>query len=38
VIPLLDAVGPAGVYIQMGRVVTQMEAEKLLKDLEPYRR
>ena len=38
VIPLLNAIGPAGVYIQMGRVVTQKEAEGLLKALEPYRK
>jgi hypothetical protein len=37
VIPMLDAVGPEGVYIQMGRVVSQAEAETLLKALEPYR-
>jgi hypothetical protein len=38
VIPLLDAVGPEGIYIQMGSVVSLPEAEELVKDLEPYRK
>ncbi len=38
VIPLLDAVGPQGVYLQMGRTVSQAEAEGLMKALEPYRK
>jgi hypothetical protein len=36
VIPLLDAIGPEGVYIQMGRVVKPKEAEKLCKSVEAY--
>lgn len=37
VIPLLDAIGPEGVYLQMGRVVNQAEAEMLVRAVEPYR-
>jgi len=38
VIPLLDAIGPQGVFILLGETPDQETAEKLLQDLEPYRK
>jgi hypothetical protein len=37
VIPLLDAVGPAGIYILLSRVLTTDEAEIFLRSVESYR-
>ena len=37
VIPLVDAVGPHGVFILLADPVDQVTAEKLMRDLEPYR-
>jgi len=37
VIPLIDAIGPEGVYILLERDLSPGEAETLLKALEPYR-
>ena len=36
VVPLLDAVGPAGMYVSVG-APDEKAAEKLLKDTEPFR-
>ena len=36
VIPLLDAVGPKGTMILMDQIMPEMEAEQLLKCVEPY--
>ena len=38
VIPLLDAVGPEGMYILINEPVPATEAEALVRDLAPYRR
>jgi hypothetical protein len=38
VVPLLDAVGPQGLYILLSRICSQAEAELLLKAVESYRR
>jgi len=38
VIPLLDAVGPKGTMILMDQIMPEMEAEQLLKCVEPYYR
>ena len=38
VIPLLDAVGPAGMYVLINEPVAATEAEALMRDLAPYRR
>ena len=37
VIPMLDAIGPKGVYFLLEKALSQTEAEELLKSLEPYR-
>lgn len=37
VIPLLDAVGPEGMYILINEPVSVVEAEALLRELGPYR-
>ena len=37
VIPLLDAVGPEGVYVLINEPVPAAEAEALMRDLTPYR-
>jgi hypothetical protein len=36
VIPLLDAVGPAGVFIVIYDPIHELELEKLIKEVEPY--
>jgi hypothetical protein len=38
VIPLLDAVGPAGMCILTAGTYDEAQAKRLLKALEPYRR
>ena len=38
VVPLLDAVGPAGTFILLFDPVTEADSEKVLKAIEPYRR
>ena len=38
VLPLLDAIGPDGVYILPSRAFTQAEAEGILTKLEPFRK
>ena len=37
VIPLLDAIGPQGVFILLSEPLTRKAAEKLMRDCEPYR-
>lgn len=37
VIPLLDAIGPEGVFLQLAQPLAPAQAEKLMQELEPYR-